>query len=60
MYKNPKFKPIIVRFRTANGNEWEESYTTRLVDIFKKDKNVIKIIDADTDEIMYKREEIKK
>lgn len=58
MYKNPKFKSIIVTFKTPNGNQWDETYTTRLFDVFVKDPTVYIIIDKETDEIIYRRKEI--
>ena len=56
MYKPDKFKPIIIKFRTPNGNQWEEQYSTRMLDIFKKDKHVIEIRDRETDNIIYSKE----
>ena len=57
MYKSDKFKSIIVTFKTPNGNQWDETYTTRLFDVFIKDPTVYVIIDKETDEIIYRRKE---
>ena len=57
MYNSDKFKSIIVTFKTPNGNQWDETYTTRLFDVFIKDPTVYVIIDKETDEIIYRRKE---
>lgn len=57
MYKNSKQRPIVITFRTPNGNQWDETYSMRIFDIFKKDPTVLIIIDKETDEIIYRREE---
>lgn len=57
MNKYPKSKPIIVTFRTPNGNQWDETYSMRTFDLFKKDPTVFVIVDKETDEIIYRRKE---
>ena len=57
MFKHIKARPLIVVFRTPNGNEWEESYSGIILDILKKDPTVYKIIDKETYEIIYSRRE---
>ena len=56
MNKNTRFKPIIITFRTPNGSEWNEMYTSRLIDIFTKDPTVIEIKEEETDKLIYKKE----
>ncbi|MBO5712016.1 MAG: hypothetical protein J6R47_04185 [Acholeplasmatales bacterium] len=56
MHKNPKSKPIIITFRTPNGNQWDETHSIQTFDLFKKDPAVFVIVDKETDEIIYRRE----
>ena len=57
MHKNTKSKPIIITFKTANGNQWDENHSSGMLDIFKKDPTVYVIVDRETDEIIYRRKE---
>ena len=57
MHKNTKSKPIIVTFKTPNGNQWDENHSSGMLDIFKKDPTVFVIVDKETDEIIYRRKE---
>ena len=53
MYINEKSKPIIVTFRTPNGNIWEETHDMKMLNLFKKDITVLEIRDKQTDNILY-------
>ena len=50
-------KPIIITFKTPNGEMWDESYTMRLYDLFIKDPTVYEIRNKLTDEILYRRKD---
>ena len=52
-----KLPEIIITFRTPNGNQWDEIYSIRLLDIFKKDPTVYEIRNKADDELIYKKEE---
>ena len=47
---------VIITFRTPNGNMWEESHSSTMIDIFKKDPTVYEIRNRDNDNLIYKKE----
>lgn len=52
-------KKIVVIFQTTGKTTWEETWSTNLIDIFKKDPTVVEIRDRETDNIIYSKEENK-
>ena len=50
------FDPIVITFRTPNGEMWNETYSMRLYDLFIKDPTVYEIHNKKTDELIYKKE----
>ena len=56
MAKREYYPAIIVSFKKKNGEQWTETYSSRLLDIFEKDSEVYEIRYADTDKLIYKRD----
>lgn len=50
-----RYNKITVVFRQKNGMEWEEHYSSRMIEVFKKDPSVYQIKYTDTGKIIYTR-----
>ena len=57
MAKHFRSYPMIITFRTPNGNTWSETHSSTLLSIFKKDTTVMEIRNKTTDEIIFKRKD---
>ena len=44
---------IIVTFKKKNGESWEETYSSYLIDLFKNNPEVIEIRNKDSNKIIY-------
>ena len=55
-FDKKKFQTIIVTYRKKNGAEWEETYSTRILDILKQDPTVFEIRYKDSDKLIYRRD----
>ena len=51
-----KYPAVIITFKKKNGEMWEETYSSLILDIFKNDPDVYEIRYRDSDELIYRRE----
>ena len=52
-----KYYPgVIVTFKKKNGEVWNETYSYRLIDMFKRNPEVYEIRYTDTDKLIYRRD----
>ena len=51
-----KNNPVVITFKTLNGNIWEETHYGNMVDMFINDPTVYEIRNQSNDQIIYKKE----